>query len=59
MKMFFFCRNDNEEGKRDGSCGDRLMLNGQVASRGKRSIGNVGNGSDNVQRGSKLDRILR
>ena len=30
-----------------------------VASRGKKSIGSVGNGSGSVQCGSKLDRILR
>ena len=58
MKRSFFCRNDDEGVKRDSNCEGKPVPNDQVASRGKKSIGSVGNGFDSVQRGSKLDRIL-
>ena len=58
MKRFFFCRNDDREVRKGSSCKGKPVPNDQVASRGKKSIGSVGSGSDSVQRGSKLDRIL-
>ena len=59
MKRFFSCRSDDKGVKRDGNCEGKPVPDDLVASRGKKSIGSVGNGFDSVQHGSKLDRILR
>ena len=58
MKKFSSCRNGDEGVMKDNSCEGRLVLDGWVASVDRRSIGNVGSGSGNVQHGNKLSRIL-
>ena len=58
MKRSFSCRNNDGGVKRGGNCEGRPVPYDQVASGGRKNIGNVGSGSASVQRGSKLDRIL-
>ena len=59
MRKFSSCRNDDEEVRRGDSCGGKPKLSGLVANEGKRSIGNVGNGSGSGQHDSRSNRMLR
>ena len=58
MRRFSSCRSGDEGVRRGGNCGGRPMLDGRVASEGTKSIGNVGNESGSVQRGSRLSKTL-
>ena len=58
-KKFFSCKNVDEGGRMGDSYEGSLGLDGLVANEGKRSIGNVGNGSGNGQHGSRSSRMLR
>ena len=58
MRNFFLCRNDDEGGRRVSSYEGKLELDGQVASEGMKSIGNVGSESGSVQCGNRSNKIL-
>ena len=56
MKRSSSCRNDDEVEKRGDSCEGKPVPDVWVAHKGRRNIGSVGNGSGNVQRGSRLSK---
>ena len=57
--MIFSGRIFNEVGRKVNSYEGKPVPGDQVASGGRRSIGSVGSGTDNVQHGSKSSRTSR